>query len=113
MDDLSDLAYEAIGLLVIFATAAFVMYLIYQADASPDVIQSLSYISPWLVSNAKTLSWLAIVMVALITVSIPMLVMGKSGDGGSRLAKIGFVAGGAIFLPITAFLISSKWLGAW
>lgn len=59
MDDLSDLAYEANGLLVIFAAGAFVMYLIYQFAASPNVLQSLANISPWLASNAKTLAWVA------------------------------------------------------
>lgn len=113
MDDLSDLAFEANGLLVIFAAGAFVMYLIYQSAASPNVIQSIAYISPWLASNAKTLSWIAMGIVFVITVTIPMLMMGKSSDGESRLAKIGFVAGGAIFLPIIAFLLSSRWLGAW
>lgn len=112
MDDLSDMAYQANGLLVIFATGVFVMYLIYQSAASPDVIKSLAYISPWLASNAKTLSWVAIGIVFVITVTIPILMMGSS-DGESRLAKFGFVAVGAIFLPIIAFLLSSKLLGAW
>lgn len=113
MDDLSDLAFEANGLLVIFATGALGMYLIYQSPASPNVLQSLAYISPWLVSNAKTLSWIAMGIVFVITVSIPLLVMGKSDESGSRLAKIGCVAGGAFFLPIAVFLLSSKLLGAW
>lgn len=114
MDDLSDLAFKANGILVIFATGALVMYLIYQSAATPNVIQSLAYISPWLASNAKTLSWIAIGIVFVITAATPpVLVLGKSGDGESRLAKIGFVAGGAIFLPIAAFLLSNKLLGAW
>lgn len=114
MDDLSDLAFKANGILVIFATGALVMYLIYQSAATPNVIQSLAYISPWLASNAKTLAWVAMGIVLVIAVAIPpMLVMGKSSDGESRLAKIGFVAGGAVFLPIAVFLLSSKWLGAW
>ena len=109
MRDTTDFLYEAYGIFAIFTSAALGMYFIHQSSSSPNLIQALTYISPWLASNAKTLAWVAMGIVFVAAAAIPPVLMCRdSGEGGSRLAKFGFVALGVMILPSVGFLL---WLG--
>lgn len=107
----SNFMYEVYGLFAIFTTAALGMYFIHQSSISPNLLQALADISPWLASNARTLAWVSMGIVFVAAAAIPpVLINRESRGGGSRLAKFGFVTWSVMILPSVAFLLWLWWL---
>lgn len=108
-----DPLFEFFGMVAIFGVAALLFLVIEHVLGAPDVIPALIQLSPWLGANARTLSWVAIAVVALTAVALPAALMFKRNkDGGSRLGDLGFMAWLALLVPSLGFLLFVGWYGA-
>lgn len=109
--------FQFLGLVMILGAGAFAIRVLNDAMREESFINFLSQYSPWLSSNAISLSYISAVLLMLLLLMIPPMLMKEANSGETDKMELLGAAGfylivGVLGIVSVSYLAGMGWIAA-